>query len=370
MNGMRRYILELELKTPVHVGMGADHDHPAFAYLPDFERKEVVLLDPARLVVELEPDRRDAFLRAVAEGPARAQRLLRNWHQEGVPLPEQGRLSASPAFLNAVKAASDQAQLEFRPLPRSLEGPYLPGSSVKGALRTAWIYAQLAPVLEDADLIYDPRNGWVKKQRRGLEGVLRPGRGGLRAAQQLEALALNYLEKRGPNMTKDPFRTVRLGDSPPLPATRLERIGVVHPTNRLRDVTFLAEVIPAGTRVRLSFRYHEALMKEGVVSGGVDPEALADAAYSFYQGVLDEDMDHAAALGWERAVEFYRSLSREIETDATRFPLRLGFGSGKIANTLHFLMSEEPPKTRKSAGRTDPALGLPLGWVVAKLVQV
>ncbi len=370
MNGMQRFVLELEFKSPVHVGMGTDHDHPAYAYLPDIEQREVVLLDPARLVVELDEARRQAFLRAVAEGPARAQRLLQDWHKEGVPLPEKGRLPASPAFLNAVKSASDQAELDFRPIPRSLEGPYLPGSSVKGALRTAWIYARLAPLLEEVDLVYDRIDGWVQEKRRGEEGVLRPGQRGLRAAQQLEALALDYLKGQNPDVKKDPFRAIRIGDSPPLGATRLERIGVVHPKNRLRDLVILAEVIPEGTHLRLPFRYHEALVKEGVVSSSIDPEELADATHSFYEGVLEEEMDHATRHGWKKAVEFYRSLFEEISAEDTRFLLRLGFGSGKIANTLHFLMNEDPPKTRKSAGRSEPVLGLPLGWVVAKLVKV
>ncbi len=374
MNGMQRFVLELEFKSPVHVGMGTDHNHPAYAYLPDIEKREVVLLDPARLVVELDEARRQAFLRAVTEGPARAQRLLQDWHKEGVPLPEKGRLPASPAFLNAVKSASDQAELDFRPIPRSLEGPYLPGSSVKGALRTAWLYGKLYPKLAHQDLVYvsqpDRGDKWVWSEPRGEEGVIKPGKGGLKAAQMLEALTLGYLGNRGPDMQKDPFRAIRLGDSPPIPTTRLERIGVVHPTNRLRDLVILAEVIPEGTHLRLPFRYHEALAEEGVTAGGIDPEALADEAYTFYHGVLDEDLDYATSRGWEKAVEFYRSLKEALEADEDRFPLRLGFGSGKIANTLHFLMNEDPPKTRKSAGRSEPVLGLPLGWVVAKLVKV
>lgn len=368
MRGMQRYILDLELKTPVHVGMGADHNYPAYAYLPDFEKKEVVLLDSARLVKELDPARREVFLQAVAAGPARAQQLLRDWYNEGVPLPEEGRLPASPAFLNTVKEASEQAELEFRPLPRSVEGPYLPGSSVKGALRTAWIYERLIPKLEQADLVYRKRAGWQEQPRNG-EGYIKPGRGGLYAAQALEALALGNLRGGRPEMHKDPFRAVRLGDSPALTATRLERIGVVHPSSRLKDVAILAEVIPAGTRIRIPFRYHKGLAEGEVVSGSVDPEDLINSVFNFYQGVLEEEESYATSLGWERAVKFYRELSDAFEADTTRFPLRFGFGSGRVSNTLLLLMEDELPKTRKSAGRSDPVLGLPMGWAAAELIK-
>ncbi len=366
---MQTFFLELELKSPVHVGMGVDHNWAAYAYLPDRERGEVVLLDPTRLVAALEDDRREAFLSAVAEGPARAQRLLRGWYGEGLPLPELGRLPASPAFLGAVEEASDQAELEFRPLPRSLKGPYLPGSSVKGALRTAWIYAKLEPRLGENDLFYDRRDGWQPRPKRGEDGMIRAGAGGLRSAQQLEAFALGYLGRRGPDMHRDPLRAVRLGDGPELSGTRLERVGVVHPKDRLRDVSILSEVIPEGTRIRLSFRYHRALYEEGVVAGTVDPIELADVAFSFYSGVAEEDLGYADQNGWVRAAGFYREFLKEIQDCDDAFPLRLGFGSGKLANTLLFLLNEPSPLTRKAAGSAEPRHGMPLGWALARLVE-
>lgn len=369
MRGMQSFVLELEMKSPLHVGMGADNNHPAYAYIPDPERGDAVLLDSSRLVAELNEDRRQLFLRAVAEGPARAQRLLRGWYKEGVRLPEVGRIPASRAFLNATSKATDQAELEFRPLPRNLNGPYLPGSSVKGALRTAWLYYKLEPQVRNRDLVYDQRSGWsLGPERR--EGALKPGRGGLRAAQALEAYALGYQGKKSPDMHRDPFRAVKLGDSRELIATRLERIGVVHPRGKLSDVVILAEVIPEESRLNIPFRYHEALVEERVVSQKVDPDELQDAAYSFYMGVLQEDLDYAESNNWRRAAEFYRSLEEQLESDETIFPIRLGFGSGKLANTLLFLVDGDFPKTRKSAGNSEPTMGLPLGWAVARLKRV
>lgn len=369
MRGMRSFVLQLRIKTPIHVGMGNDHNHPAFAYLPDRDKEKVVLLDPARLVVELDEERRRAFLAAVAEGPVRAQRLLQGWYREGIPLPEVGRLPASPAFIKVVEEAPGAAELDFRPLPRSVEGPYLPGSSAKGALRTAWIYAMLEPTLRDQDLVFQPRGGWRCEPKRGRDGVVRPGRGGLRAAQQLEAYALGYQEDRKLDMYKDPFRAVRLGDSAPLPVTRLEHVGVIHPSNRLKDVAILAEVVPEGTTLRMHFRYHEALATEGVVAGSVDPEDLAGAAYAFYLNVLEEDRAYAEENDWADAARFYQAFAREIEDSEDAFPLRLGFGSGKLANTLLFLMEEPWPKTRKAAGSSKPRFGLPLGWALAQLIE-
>jgi len=369
MRGMQSFVLELELKSPIHVGMGSENNYPAYAYIPDIERGDVVLLDSSRLVAELDEDRRQLFLRAVAEGPARAQRLLRGWHEEGVGLPEVGRISASRAFLNATSRATDQAELEFRPLPRNLNGPYLPGSSVKGALRTAWLYYKLEPQVRNRDLVYDQRSGWsLGPERR--EGALKPGRGGLRAAQALEAYALGYQGGKSPDMHRDPFRAVKLGDSRELASTRLDRIGVVHPKSKLGDVAILAEMIPEGSRLNIPFRYHEALAEERVVSQKVDLDELQDAAYSFYMGVLQEDLVYAENNNWTRATEFYRSLEERLENDDTIFPIRLGFGSGKLANTLLFLMNEHFPKTRKSVGDSMPTMGLPLGWVIARLKKV
>jgi len=371
MRGMQNFILELELKSPIHIGIGSDNNYPAYAYIPDLERGDVVLLDSSRLVAELDEDRLQLFLRAVAEGPARAQRLLRSWYEEGVMLPEVDRIPASRAFLNATSEVTDQAELEFRPLPRNPNGPYLPGSSVKGALRTAWLYYKLQPEVKNNDLVYDRRNNKWSPGPERPEGVLKHGKGGLRAAQALEAYAFSYQEKEGSlDMHRDPFRAVRLGDSQELAATRLERIGVVHPKSKLSGVVILAEVMPEGSRLNIPFRYHEALAKERVVSQEVDLIELQDAAYSFYLGVLQEDLMYAENNNWIKAVEFYQSLEGQLADSDELFLIRLGFGSGKLANTLLFLMNEPSPKTRKSAGSSEPTMGMPLGWAVARLKEV
>ncbi|MDT7922700.1 MAG: type III-A CRISPR-associated RAMP protein Csm5, partial [Thermus sp.] len=48
MSFLETFRLELEAISPVHVGTG--ETYPAYAYVPDFEKKEVHLLDPGVLL--------------------------------------------------------------------------------------------------------------------------------------------------------------------------------------------------------------------------------------------------------------------------------------------------------------------------------
>ena len=75
MRFLRSFRLELEALSPVHVGTG--EAYPAYAYVPDFARKAVHLLDPAALLLALPEARRRQYLEKVAQGPKAAQEVLR-----------------------------------------------------------------------------------------------------------------------------------------------------------------------------------------------------------------------------------------------------------------------------------------------------
>ncbi len=78
-------------------------------------------------------------------------------------------MPASPAFLETVRSATEEALLEYRPLPYSPLGAYLPGSSVKGALRTAWLFHLLVEGGQVAE--FDRRAGvWRLRPWRERDG--------------------------------------------------------------------------------------------------------------------------------------------------------------------------------------------------------
>ncbi|WP_105316774.1 type III-A CRISPR-associated RAMP protein Csm5 [Thermus tenuipuniceus] len=376
MSFLESYRLELELLSPVHVGTG--EAFPAYAYVPDASTKTVHILDPSLLLLHLSPERRRAFLTKVAEGPKGAQEVLRYLHLQG-QIPKEAilrSLPASKAFLDTVLGAHQEALLEFRPLPYSPLGAYLPGSSVKGALRTAWLFWKLAQRGED--LIFD-KGQWVFRKTREEPRIRPPESPKLEHNQDFEGVALGYADwdrnkrryKR--DLYRDPFRAVRLTDSRPGEGF-LNRIGVFHPNGQMAGMPILAETFRRGSRFSFLFRYQKGLAQHQGVAGAVPPEELKKALRKYYGAVAEWERGYAEDHGLGRALEVYRELEERLK-DEEVFPIRVGFGSGRLSLRLALLLPEDypegqEPKTRKTAGTKDPKDGYPLGWAVGRLVPL
>lgn len=373
MSFLEAYALELELLSPVHVGTG--EAYPAYAYVPDFENRRIYLLDPSALLLALPEERRTAFLRKVAEGPKGAQDILRSLYQEG-QIPEEAirrTLPASTAFLGAIREATDEAQLEYRPLPYSPQGPYLPGSSVKGALRTAWLFRTLV----QRGMVVEFREGaWRFRPRRSEEALVRPPRKPEPWHNQtFEAAVLGYGgEKPGRlDLYRDPFRALRLSDSGPGEGF-LNRVGVFRPRGGMEKMPILAETFRRGARFRFLFRYHGGLARYRGVAGAVPPEELKKALREYYEKVAEWEQGYAEEHGLQKALEVYRELEERLK-DPEVFPIRVGFGSGRVSVRLALLLPEDypegqEPETRKTAGAKDPKDGYPLGWAVGRLTPL
>ncbi|MCS7194450.1 MAG: hypothetical protein NZ849_05995, partial [Meiothermus sp.] len=108
----------------------------------------------------------------------------------------------------------------------------------------------------------------------------------------------------------------------------------------------------------------------------------SEACRVFFRKVLEVEWKFAQTLGLKQANSMYEKLSASLDRDKDAFPLRIGFGSGKLSVTLSLLEGQfnprtrqlEPvdnnPKTRKTAGAVDPKDGCPLGWAIARLEPI
>ena len=84
MRFLRSFRLELEALSPVHVGTG--EAYPAYAYVPDFARKAVHLLDPAALLLALPEARRRQYLEKVAQAGLCSKPYLAGTISNALPL--------------------------------------------------------------------------------------------------------------------------------------------------------------------------------------------------------------------------------------------------------------------------------------------
>ncbi|WP_298630105.1 type III-A CRISPR-associated RAMP protein Csm5, partial [uncultured Thermus sp.] len=263
---------------------------------------------------------------------------------------------------------------------QSPQGPYLPGSSVEGALRTVWLFHTL---LHRGEEVVFQEGRWQFRKARGEPKVVPPkfklkSKEELQLNQHLEAAVLGYLKpgKGGrpePNLYADPFRAVRLTDPNP-GGGFLNRIGISHPKGTMRGTVLLAETFRMGSKFHFLFRYQPGLAQHQGVAQPIPPAKLVQALRAYYSLVAEWERRIAEDHQLVKALEVYHRLEERLK-DRDVFPIRLGFGSGRLAICLTLPLPEEHPEgpeptTRKTAGSLEPRDGYPLGWAVGRLLSL
>ncbi len=185
--------------TPVHIGSGEDWVKSDYT----IRDGRLCRFDPASVVLRMDPKRRREFERAVDRGDLQgADRILKDSVGdldivETIPLGPKSREELG-------KAQTDPGRWgEVKPFVRTAGRPFVPGSSIKGAIRTAL----LSEVVQQKG---------VAQAKRVLAEA------GARAPDRLQQWAFDY---DGRHTEQDPFRFLQVSDAVlPEGATRIDRV--------------------------------------------------------------------------------------------------------------------------------------------------
>ncbi len=358
-----RWTAHVEILSPVHVGSGECLDAADLAVIEG----QLWRFDPERLAAALARDPRilDRYLQ---EGAA----ALRAW-------PEADRRACA----RYVRPWSGPAPREMRAhIADPLGRPYLPGSSIKGAIRTALAFAALSAMPDqERRARMDEVEQWVREEERGREFADEP---------LMQALM-------GSDPHHDLLRALRISDSAPAPLEALD-IACVRVAVREPDGT-LAWLRRPGEHVadpQQAFEVHLEVIRPGIrplsVEVGLDAFVLA-AFPEARQGWLRAWGRHCNAfarylakgerafgeqVGWAAYADFYRRLLEAMAADPTAVYLNIGWGGGWRSKTAAEAMGPEAvrrlrglfrlgrgdpfPKTRR-VGWVDGVPAVPLGWI-------
>ncbi|MBK7677697.1 MAG: type III-A CRISPR-associated RAMP protein Csm5 [Candidatus Accumulibacter sp.] len=370
--------LAISTLSPVHVGCGEVYEPSGFvihegllhvldpadlaAALSDNERRQLATLadDPREPIGKLQRFFRDAaarFAEFARQQVAVAPELAREYTAKA------GRATQRDPNGEATYNSFQFARTAFRPFDGT---PYLPGSSLKGSIRTAWLNYLNADKPLPAE----------KADRR-------------RASQSLEQRLLKYAAGK---FQDDPFRHLALADahpeeeSTPPPTRVLYAISKKKRPPRADDrlspelkvfLETLPEALPAAFLGEIRFAPGATILWD----------ALCDACNTFYRPQLEGELQHpvlAAPLDsdWTRLI--FRLLGDELgELIKARqgFLLRVGRHSGAESVTLDGLRSIKilgpregnrqtfefrPHSTEKryaSLTRSGDSGLLPFGWI-------
>lgn len=133
---MSIYKFHAQALTPIHVGSGQEIEPTEFT----IHGKRLLHFNPTQVLNSLKPEESNRFIQLLEKADLKAIQSFLRTHvdpqRHGIE-----QVDASQAFLNefAVKAANPSSQFRVFMMPRNHHSGqvYLPGSSLKGAIRTA-----------------------------------------------------------------------------------------------------------------------------------------------------------------------------------------------------------------------------------------
>lgn len=349
----RQYRLTIDTLSPVHVGDGAGDLLRDVDFVVG-ERGRIYLIDQQKLWERVGEE----HLAHWNAPEFRLSDLLRPGDYAACAaavLPVKGHLESGSGLINQTADAHGR--------------PYLPGSSLKGAIRTAVLRATNGPF----DLSYlGSSRGW--------------------AGQSVERAHLG----RNPNY--DLLRALRVADSAPVDPSRLAVFVVGTYSlrgNRLeakgRGYRLNVVAIPAQVRLEATLSLDRWTL--GQASLGFGPRAAwldeLVARCNRAAGELIEAERRFYAEAQQPVIErFYAGLSRSrVMTSDTSFLLPVGWGTGWLAKTIGTGLRDRPdfgdvrrrfglgrtgapfPKSRRLVEEAPDRPVVPMGWVKVTLEE-
>lgn len=361
--------MTLTMLSPVHIGTGEEIEPTEYVVREANGGVFFYAVDFPKFVADLSDRDRIEFNRAIDHG---GTVTLRRFLADRFDAARHVRwaANANPDLLDAYRRGldSDRCQLIVHPMMRDAGSgrAYLPGSSIKGALRTAWVSAQAGR--------YQGRENLDRIDPRDFEGEV-----------------LGYRDTSGhrprSEIRADPFRAVRVGDAPlcadsnavdPVRITRRVREAHLPDPGGIQmfyDLTFSLvddEQITATGRLMIDEPLQQTPVRDGGrwswrhgVAGTVSVPELLQACNTFYRPKLEEDHRHFLAGDPERESVGRKLLDLAAQTADNEALIRLGRFSHFECVTVD--RYRRAPRRGAGATRSLSCGLLPMGWARIRL---
>lgn len=361
---MKRYKMTLTILSPVHIGAGRQVDPLEYMVKKKDGYFWFYHLDTARFLENLTPPLRTQFDDAVKQATPVYLRKFITQHID----PEKYQLFQTTisdefvaAYHSSFASMNNQLQVELFPRNGLDRLPYLPGSSLKGAIRTAVVSSLAKPNNIEGDR---DKGIWIEKKLFGYN-----------------------------DPKQDPFKMLRITDAPlPDNATFIDQTKIYKPNTKAGMPD------PGGIKMFyeqcFSFLDDEEITAEGILEinddligkKGVDRRGNPVDAVS--RSLSDEDILRACREFYLPKMEaehreFYAShhdaepyslaLLNKVKYAPNECPIRIGRFCHVECHTLDLYRN---PKTRRNRNgrplpwgttRTLSAGTMPMGWAKLRL---
>lgn len=350
---MEVYKLYLDILTPVHIGDGSEIEPYEYVIGEQFHK-----IDLSKLLLNISSEDQKQFNKLLETDIIACREFIKNKFQGKDCVLYSSQVSEEIKAFYKSKIADPRNQLLIYPFLRENSClPYIPGSSLKGSLRTALIFS----------LLEKDYSG--KESGDILEAVLlKCERGWLDRNQGL------FITK-GLDPQKDPFRCIKIADVMlPQDSTVIQRVITVSKKNesiqsmniQLIKETTRSEFTGKSLSTTAELRYDGQLLKKnGDIKKKITIQEIVDSNKTLSGKVIDYELEkyfnnHPSSEVYERLKDIWSGLKKD------EFICRLGWGSGYNSMTVNLRLSRQKTvKTRKLINGL-----IPMGWMKGRIELV
>ncbi len=306
---LKHYKMQIEALSPIYIGSGEKIGTKEYIYMP--RNHEVIIPDMQKMFLSMQKKglikEFTDFMMDARQGKTTLSQWLKE-HQfrfEDYEAWKLYKMDAGEAFLNPKVRPK-----EIETFVKDAYGlPYVPGSSIKGMLRTAIIawelhknpdkYRDIKDEIKSASALGAKRNVYLNKETKKLE--------------QRVLYVLNKDEKNIGNAVNDCLSGLHVGDSEPIKLSQLTLSQKIDYTvdGTQRALPLLRETIIPGTKINF-----DLTIDTSNNSCGYSIEDIFEAL-KYFRRVCNQS--------------FYSRFKREIEDDNAVF---IGGGCGFLSKTV------------------------------------
>lgn len=364
-----RYGLQVEPLTPIHVGCDQTLEPYEYDLVQDGKTGYLVVFDLTAVLASLTAPQRLEFGRISQQSDFVA---LRRWLRKHADPSRQVRfrIRVPPMpyqeILRNIDNPARLGEIHLFTRDAATGKPYLPGSSIKGAIRTAIVDA----------LAREPPH-----RMQSLEAIAHQAHRDRRAGVPFEAAALGHAKHNGkPDLYRDPLRQIAISDVPlPESESWIDRIQIIRQhsqsTRDPRGIVIYRDLIGPDSgkpsfAVRAELRWHHRLgdrqqMANSALPHRLDAKAICRWCNAFYRPRLEEEVRKFVRDA--ELANCLRSVAEAMGEDECL--IRLGRHSHFECVTVGAPFHQAP---KRGFGKSRSYAGgrLPLGWMLIRLVPV
>lgn len=319
------YDLHLTTLSPIHIGSGKSYS--CCEFVPDKDKlngndiKIIKRVDLTNYYSSLSDDKKDNFLAGLTDSNFKLEQFDKKIKKDFVRY--QCIDNSYDSFENVQEHIKTSDKL------------YIPGSSIKGAIRTAIFYDLLTE--EDMDKI-----GRDISSNRRNNSFLSDG-----------LLKKHFSSGFGNDAQNNIFRFMQVTDTTTTDILKIEQVLVVMATNKGRKKYYYSkhgktylETICANKKFksRLTTTFDSNIYRKLKLedkSEILDLNYLKDVLFKFSQDLIYYEMDFADRYGIDYLSKFYETLNKKNTVDAPL--LKIGAGSGLMATSIAMKLKEYDP---------------------------